>query len=41
MNIKSPFILKQIIEHRQLFTELVFYIEEHDGDVEIPSRLYR
>lgn len=41
MNIKSPFVLKQIIEHRQLFTELVAYIEEHDGDVEIPSRLYR
>ena len=41
MNIKSPFILKQIIEHRQLFTELVAYIEEHDGDMEIPSRLYR
>lgn len=41
MNIKSPFVLKQIIEHRQLFTQLVAYIEEHDGDVEIPSRLYR
>ena len=41
MNIKSPFVLKQIIEHRQLFTQLVAYIEENDGDVEIPSQLYR
>lgn len=41
MNIKSPFVLKQIIEHRQLFTQLVAYIEDHNGDVEIPSRLYR
>lgn len=41
MNIKSPFVLKQIIEHRQLFSQLVAYIEEHDGDVEIPARLYR
>lgn len=41
MNIKSPFVLKQIIDHRQLFTQLVAYIEEHDGDVEIPIRLYR
>lgn len=41
MNIKSPFILKQLIDHRQLFTQLVAYIEENDGDVEIPIRLYR
>lgn len=41
MNIKSPFIIKQIIEHRERFNQLVVYIEEHDGDVEIPSRLYR
>lgn len=41
MNIKSPFIITRIIEHRELFTQLVAYIEEHDGDVEIPSRLYR
>ena len=41
MNIKSPFIIKQIIEYRGLFSQLVAYIEEHDGDVEIPVRLYR
>ena len=41
MNIKSPFVLKQLIDHRQLFTQLIAYIEENDGDVEIPIRLYR
>lgn len=41
MNIKSPFVLKQIIEHRQFFTQLVIYIEEHNGDMEIPIQLYR
>lgn len=41
MIIKSPYIIKQMIEHRHLFTDLVAYVEDNDGDVEIPVSLYR
>lgn len=41
MIIKSPHIIQHIIEHRHLFVELVTYIEENGGAIEIPVQLYR
>ncbi|MCG5526175.1 hypothetical protein LRB11_14755 [Ectothiorhodospira haloalkaliphila] len=39
--VKSPYILKQLIDHRDIFVQLVAYVDANDGDVEIPIRVYR